>query len=287
MWLLVLFFALDLSALGNEVLEAFDRLQDRNPVEKIVAGKITFNFYGLKKCPLTDDLMKIAKAGINKADTIIGKDTIPSLEIDEWCTPGATGASRMNLGMEPGVGEEVVIHEYGHNYLDLVLGKGLEEVHDTNLKLTLQLGQAKASLLQKPRDCGLIEKFKKLSSLQAEFEKKDKYLLALHEYFADLFAITVTEVDSISGRNYRKKEFRLPWSKREKLKYEDAHYALEDIWQKSYELAKATFGNDGKKREFISRLVEILREDIAANFESYRDKPYILEDLVSRLNSKL
>lgn len=258
----------------------------RLPIEKKTIGKISFNFYGMKKCPLTDELMNKAVSAISKADAIIGAKTIPNLEVDEWCSPSAKGVNRMNLGKDYEIGEDVIVHEYGHNYLTLKLGEEIENVHQQYLKLALKLSQAKIDAIQKPKDCKLADDLQRLNTRYVEYERKNKYLLSIHEYFSDVFAIVVLETDTVVGRNYRKIEHRWPWSDSKKFA-EDTHYALRDIWEKSYGMAKNTFGDNARKREFVAQMISTLQRDISENLETYKDKPFDVNELASRLGKKL
>lgn len=279
------------TARAESIDETLARYSEHRPLSSVIDGKITFNFYGHKRCPLTKDLMRLTTQTIAEVDQVIGPKAIHHLEIDEWCSPGATGTDRMNLGVDRDLwgskAKSIIVHEYGHLYLRNKYHIPEEPIHKKFDELRSKLSDLRLQLTVDPSNQTLQNQYEG-TFLQFEIVAGLKfYLESLQEYFADMFAILILETNVVVNRNHQNVPIRWFWSESRFLRVEDPHFGLEGIWEQTYQLAQKCFGHRAKKLDLLNRLVNVIKSEIEGNLQSYNKKFLDIDEVASRMEESL
>lgn len=248
-------------------------------------GKVSFYFSDQAKCKLDDNLQKRTLGTINVVDTLFTSEQIyEAVEIDEWCDPSWSKNNVIILGQESGgpvLSDSVIAHEYAHSILGKKLGYQAQLLRENYLKTYYDL----YCLGCKPNKIQI----KELELLQNQVN----YLFTLHEYFADVVALTAFDVliydPASANRDFSKvlnKQDLELWNKNLSTDF-DSHYGLQPIWYETSLHILKTKGNTQAKIKFLNYMLKVVSNEFFDNIQSYSEKPLNLNDLNQRVLLKL
>ena len=289
--------------------KSFQPPEQINRESLIKAGGLNgleFQFNDDSKYKISDQSLNLIVTGIAGVNALFDDLDLPkTISIHEGgCDPAhkvVNGKSTIYLGDCPArpVDSITLAHEHGHAIFAKRIGHETDGIPGRiiGLENTIMMVNNKRSLKQcalSGPSCSLD-----LEPLLAEVERlkpQVDYILALHEYFADMVAIVRYEspigCGSGSGsesflRDYSQQFSMRQWRKDQAERFSDTHYFMQPLWNYSWELAKTSFSSQGAKKDFLKTLLDVFSEDIRNHLNDYRREKVDLISLNQRIREAL